>query len=63
MGYNMKCKCGFEIQIIAKTIRQKLRGWREQLITAKLFGCPECVSTIKKEIRRLKNEHTTYTNV
>jgi hypothetical protein len=39
------------------TIRQKLKYWREYLITAKLWGCAECVKKIKgmiKEYRGIK---------
>lgn len=49
-------KCGFNIDIYHVSYRGVLKALREHLITAKLFGCHECIIKIKNKINDLRNK-------
>jgi hypothetical protein len=54
----LKCDtCGFEIYLHKNyNDRQTLKLLREHLITAGLFACTKCVTTIKNKIKLLRSK-------
>ena len=52
--------CGFKIETPTHERKKVLKIYREHLITAKLFGCSNCVEKLTNRIEKLSKSDKQY---